>query len=121
VLWTEFIKHVLNTGAASKYRTILLPFGIELLRKVQYLENPSYLNDLEDGLENVDGLTEFDQFIDEVILILKPLSEFYPGEMIGDLVSSTWIIRNYNNYIAPAIGKDTRGISSTCKRPIGCK
>lgn len=103
-MWTDFLKYLLSdtntSGLREKYRPLVVAFGHELLCKVQYLENPSYLSDLEDSLENSDGLTESDQFIDEVLVIFRYLSELYPEEIMSDSVCTILLIYSValNNY-----------------------
>ncbi|KAI3652032.1 hypothetical protein MP228_003335 [Amoeboaphelidium protococcarum] len=66
----------------QKLKQGMLMLSLNLLAKMQYTVNPSFLQDIEDAVENSSGQTDMDMYIDECLSILEPTLKLYPQEVI---------------------------------------
>lgn len=75
-------KDASNHALRDKLRHQLLSFGTELLNRMRYMNNAAELSDVEDGLENEHGETDYDLFLNDVLDIMFKLTELYPDDLV---------------------------------------
>lgn len=88
-IWDDFLQSVTQRQNPAMsiqiYEGVLLSLSKDMIAKAQFTLNAAELSDVEDSLENIDGQTDYDLFLDELLDIFMKLSEFYPNNVIGDL------------------------------------
>jgi hypothetical protein len=87
-IWLHFVDFIVqehkqhNSNVAERFKSGLLAFVNQLTVKMQYIHNPSELSDVEDDIENENGQTDYDVFVDELLEIYIRLVELYAGDLV---------------------------------------